>query len=117
VQRRKRIYPSWLPPNPREREALLQIRRSQHTVIAWMIGLIPAGWLAVLLTESDELFVPLTLFWFAVGLMLAQRVTANPCPRCGEHFCAKSVAPYWHGLFKRRCDECGLTLDPIIDET
>lgn len=111
MQRRTRNYPSWLPPNPGERAALRQIRRSQNTVIVWLVGLIPAGWIALLLTESDELLVPLTLFWIGAGLFLAQRVTANPCPRCGERFCTKSDLPYWYGLFKRRCDGCGLTLD------
>jgi hypothetical protein len=90
---------------------LLQIRRSQTIVIAWLIGLAPAGCLVTLLSESDDLFAPLTIFWIAVGLFLAQRVTTNPCPRCGQRFCAKSDLPYWFGLFQRRCDQCGLSLN------
>ena len=106
----RRVYPSWLPPNPREREALVRIRKSQISVIACLICLIPAGWIAALLTRSDVLFVPLTVFWIAVGIVLAQRVAANPCPRCGEKFSARSPMPYWFGLFNRRCSSCGLTL-------
>jgi hypothetical protein len=103
-------YPSWLPPNPRERIALRQIRRSQRLVIFWMVGLLPAGWIAALLTRSDYLFVPLTVFWILVDIILAQRVAMNPCPRCGERFCAGAQMPYWYSLFNRRCATCGLSL-------
>src|SRR2546422_950871 len=111
MRKRQPIYPSWLPPNPRERIALRQIRRSQTIVLVWMVGLLPAGWIAALLTRSDYLFVPLTVFWLVVGVVLAQRVTMNPCPRCGERFCARVQIPYWYGLFNRRCANCGVSLD------
>jgi hypothetical protein len=111
MRKGRRTYPTWLPPNPSERIALRQIRRSQTTVIVWMVGLLPAGWIAALLTRSDYLFVPLTIFWIVVGLILAQRVAMNPCPRCGERFCGGVQIPYWYGLFRRRCAACGLSLD------
>ncbi|HXD91136.1 MAG TPA: hypothetical protein VNU00_08745 [Candidatus Binataceae bacterium] len=110
MRKGRRNYPSWLPPNPRERIALRQIRRSQKLVILWMVGLLPAGWIAALLTRSDYLFVPLTVFWILVGIILAQRVAMNPCPRCGERFCADDQMPYWYSLFNRRCATCGLSL-------
>jgi hypothetical protein len=107
----RRVYASWLPPNPRERAALVQLRRRQTTVILWLAGLIPAGWTSALVTGSDTLFVPITIFWIAVGVWLAHGVTAIPCPRCGQKFCSVRELPYWPGLFNRRCDACGLTLD------
>src|SRR5258708_3744465 len=111
MRRGRRNYPSWLPPNPRERIALQQIRRSQTIVILWMVALLPAGWIAALLTRSDYLFVPLTVFWIVIGIVLAQRVAMNPCPRCGERFCPTDRLPYWYSLFTRRCAACGISLD------
>lgn len=108
----RRYYPTWLPPNPRERHALLSLRRRQIGVIVWLAGLAPVGWIAAALTRSDSLFVPLTIFWLLVGVMLSQRAVATPCPRCGEKFCQRQELPYWYGLFTRRCDNCGLSLDP-----
>ena len=108
----RRIYPSWLPPNPRERTALVGLRRRQNLVIVWLMGLLPAGWIATMVTHSDALFVPITVVWIVVGLMLAQRVAIIACPRCGKEFCAGQELPYWNALFNRRCDNCGLTLDP-----
>lgn len=106
----RRVYPSWLPPNPRERGELLKMRRLQVTALGWMIGFLPAGWVLILVTRSTDFVVPLTVFWLAVGLFIAQRVTAIRCPRCGERFCEKAELPYWYGLFNRRCESCGLSL-------
>ena len=108
--RTRRIYASWLPPNPYERTELLMMKRMQHLVIAWMVGLIPGGWIVVLLAPDRAGFVPFTLLWIAVGLCLAGRVGATRCPRCGSHFCEKRELPYWYGLFNRRCENCGLSL-------
>jgi hypothetical protein len=108
----RRAYPSWLPPNPRERDMLLKIRRMQTLVIIWFAGFFPAGWIVILATRSNSTFVPLTVLWIGVGVWLARRVTANRCPRCGENFCEKSQLPYWYGLFNSRCESCGLSLKP-----
>jgi predicted RNA-binding Zn-ribbon protein involved in translation (DUF1610 family) len=107
---KRRRYASWLPPNPRERAELLKIRRKQHLAIAWMVGLIPGGWIAVLLAPDETVFVPLTLLWISVGLWFAEQVGAARCPRCGEDFCDRQQLAYWHSLFKTRCDNCGLSL-------
>jgi len=114
----RRIYPSWLPPNPRERDELLRIRRLQAIALGWTVGFLPAGWILILITRSINFVVPLTVLWFVVGLLIAQRVTASRCPRCGERFCEKKEMPYWYGLFIRRCESCGLTLlrDNISNE-
>jgi len=109
---RRRTYPSWLPPNPREREGLLKIRRRQTFVIAWLMGFLPASWVVILATRSNSAFVPLTVLWIGIGVLLARRVTANLCPRCGENFCEKSELPSWYGLFNSRCESCGLSLKP-----
>jgi hypothetical protein len=106
----RRVYASWLPPSPRERTELLKMRRRQHLVIAWLIGLIPGGWMIVLFAPDEVVFVPFTLFWIALGLWFAGRVSATRCPRCGDDFCEKDELVYWHGLFNRRCGNCGLTL-------
>ncbi|HLW69048.1 MAG TPA: hypothetical protein VKS22_00335 [Candidatus Binataceae bacterium] len=106
----RRYYPSWLPPNPRERAALTRLKRRQNLVIIWLIGLLPAGVIAAIATGSSDLLVPLTLFWIVAGMVLAQRVSAIPCPRCGEQFSGREQLPYWSGLLNRRCDSCGLTL-------
>lgn len=111
-----RVYPSWLPPNPREREALLKIRRMQTRALLWMAGLIPAGWLAMLLRVSMDLLAPLSAGWIAAGILIGRRVAALKCPRCGGNFCDVGAMPYWHGLFARRCATCGLSLTPIIDD-
>jgi hypothetical protein len=111
----KRVYPSWLPPNPRERAGLLQIRYRQRIVIAWLIALSPVGWLAAVITHSDSIFVPLTIFWILVGIGLAQRVSMIPCPRCGGKFCERAQLPFWYGLLNRRCENCGLTLEAQKD--
>src|ERR1700746_165791 len=79
--RAPRVYPSWLPPNPRERMELLKMRRRQHLVIAWMVGLIPGGWIVVLFAPDESFFVPFTLLWIAVGLWFAERLGATRCPR------------------------------------
>jgi hypothetical protein len=91
---------------------LLQLHRCQLRVIIWLIGLLPAGWLAAIITRSEALLAPITVFWIVVGLALAQRVAIVRCPRCGEKFCADEALPYWNALFSRRCENCGLTLDP-----
>ena len=109
----RRNYPSWLPPNPGEREALTRLRRRQAGVIGWLVGLLPAGWIVLALTPSEVLLAPLTILWIAIGVGLAQRVTDSPCPRCQERFCAKRELPYWYGLFNHRCESCGLSLDPV----
>jgi len=106
----RRVYASWLPPNPRERTELLKIRRRQHLVIAWMLGLIPGGWIVVLFLPNDEVFVPFTLLWIAAGLWFAARISAMRCPRCGDDFCERDELASWHGLFNSRCENCGLTL-------
>jgi len=113
-----RVYPSWLPPNPRERRELLKIRRMQKSVIAWMIGFMPAGWMVILVTRSIDFMVPLTVLWFGIGIWLARRATASPCPRCAAKFCEKRGLPYWYGLFSSRCESCGLSLAsaPISDD-
>jgi hypothetical protein len=108
----KRVYPSWLPPNPREREGLLEIRYRQRIVLVWLIALSPVGWIAASIMHSDSIFVPLTIFWILVGIVLAQRVIATLCPRCGEKFCEREQLPFWYGLFNRRCENCGLSLNP-----
>ena len=112
----RRFYASWLPPNPRERTALLKMRRRQHLAIAWLVGLIPSGWIVVLLAPDEALFVPFTLFWIAVGLWLAERIGAAPCPRCGRDFCDKREFACWHGLFTNRCENCGLTLGKPVEQ-
>jgi hypothetical protein len=113
----RRIYASWLPPNPRERAALVQLRRRQNIVIAWLVGLLPAGWIAAIVTRSDALLAPITVFWIVAGVTLAQRVAVIGCPRCGEKFCAEQALPYWTALISRRCGNCGLTLNPKRDST
>lgn len=111
----RRVYPSWLPPNPREREALGRLRYRQAWVIGWLIALLPAGWLVLALTASAFLAAMLTIFWIAAGAGLARRVTASRCPRCNERFCTRLELPYWYGLFNRRCESCGLSLEPARD--
>jgi hypothetical protein len=106
----RRVYASWLPPNPRERTELLKMRRMQHLVIAWMVGVIPGGWIMLLLAPVDGVFVPFTLLWIALGLWFAGRLGAGRCPRCGDDFCEKQKLPNWHRLFARRCGNCGLSL-------
>jgi len=106
----RRVYASWLPPNPRERTELLKLKRRQHLVIAWMLGLIPGSWIVVLLAPDEAVFVPFTLFWIAVGLWFAGRVGTTRCPRCGDDFCEKRDFAYWYSLFNSRCENCGLTL-------
>jgi hypothetical protein len=111
-----RVYPSWLPPNPRERDALLRIRRWQTLTLLWMAGLLPAGWLAMLFADSSDLFVPLTAAWIVAGVLMGRRVTALKCPRCAANFSDLGAMPYWHGLFTRRCANCGVSLDPSADD-
>jgi hypothetical protein len=106
----KRIYPRWLPPTPAQRTILRQIRRKQTMVMVWLVAFIPAGWIAIVLTRSDVMLVPLTVLWISAGVLLARRVTAIRCPRCDANFCEKSQLPYWYGLFNNRCENCGLTL-------
>jgi hypothetical protein len=113
--RAPRVYPSWLPPNPRERMELLKMRRRQHLVIAWMVGLIPGGWIVVLFAPDESFFVPFTLLWIAVGLWFAERLGATRCPRCGSEFSEKHELTYWSGLFNSRCENCGLTLGKTAD--
>ena len=111
----RRVYPSWLPPNPRERTELIKLRRMQNVAIGWMASLIPAGWMVVLLAPDENLFVPFTLVWVAAGLWLAERVGAERCPRCGHEFCDRREFPYWFSLFSWRCDNCGLSLREASD--
>ena len=106
----RRIYASWLPPNPRERTELLKLRRLQHLAIAWMAGLIPSSWIVALFAPDETLFVPFTLLWLALGLWFAERVSARRCPRCGEEFCEKRQLAHLGGLFNSRCENCGLSL-------
>ncbi|HKV55979.1 MAG TPA: hypothetical protein VJN94_15205 [Candidatus Binataceae bacterium] len=106
---RPRVYPSWLPANPRERLELRRLRRRQALVLVWLIAMIPAGWVAVLLMP-DLLFVPLTLAWLALGLWMASRVSTARCPRCAVNFCPTAELPYWYGPFNQRCQNCGLGL-------
>ena len=112
----RRAYPSWLPPNPREREGLLKIRRWQMLAVLWMAGLIPAGWLAILFAGSNDLFVPLTAGWIAAGILMSRWVASFKCPRCGDNFCDVSAMPYWHGLFTHRCENCGVSLKPSLSD-
>jgi hypothetical protein len=112
---RPRYYPSWLPPTPREREALIRLRRHQIGVVIFLGLLAPLGWLAVWITDSDTFLVPLTLAWLLLGVMLTQRIGAVICPRCGERFCRKPDLPFWFCLLLRRCDHCGLTLETPAD--
>jgi hypothetical protein len=79
-------------------------------VIAWMIGLIPGGWIVVLLAPDEAVFVPFTLLWIAVGLWFAERLGATRCPRCGYDFCDRRELACWSSLFNSRCENCGLTL-------
>jgi hypothetical protein len=99
-----------LPPNPRERTELLKMRRMQHLSLAWIAGLIPGGWIVLLLAPNGAVFVPFTLLWVAIGLWFAGRVGAARCPRCGDDFCEKSELPQWYVLFNSRCNNCGLSL-------
>lgn len=110
----RRVYASWLPPNRHERRELLKLRRMQRLVIGWMVGLIPGGWIIVLLAPDDVVFVPFTILWIAVGVWFAGRVGATRCPRCGRDFCAKHELPYWYGLFNTRCENCGLGLETTV---
>ncbi len=87
------------------------MRRRQHLLLAWMVGLIPSGWIVVLLAPDESFFVPFTLLWVAVGLWFAERLGAARCPRCGCDFCDKHELAYWAGLFSHRCENCGLTLE------
>jgi hypothetical protein len=105
-----RVYPSWLPPSPRERDELIKLRRMQIAALGWIVAFIPAGWLLILITGSLDFVLPLTIVWFVAGLSIARRVTARQCPRCGEGFSAKLATPNWYGLFNRRCESCGLSL-------
>jgi len=106
----RRVYPSWLPPTPREHDELLKLRRLQVTALGWMVAFLPAGWVLILITRSADFVVPLTVLWLAVGVYIAGRVTASRCPRCGERFSEKAEMPYWYGIFNRRCENCGLSL-------
>jgi hypothetical protein len=87
-------------------------------VTVWLCAFLPGGWLLILATRSDALFVPLTVMWIVIGVVLARHVSGSRCPRCGERFCEKSALPYWYGLFNSRCESCGLSLIPerIPDE-
>lgn len=105
----RRVYPSWLPPKPRERLQLVKIRRRQRFVIAWMLSLIPSSWIAALLAPENAV-IPFTLLWIAAGLGFADLVGAIRCPRCGSDFCGKREIACWHGLFANRCKHCGLTM-------
>jgi hypothetical protein len=87
----------------------------QTMVMVWLVAFIPAGWVAIVLTRSDVMLVPLTVLWISAGVLLARRVTAIRCPRCDANFCEKSRQPYWYGLFNHRCENCGLTLTPQDD--
>jgi predicted RNA-binding Zn-ribbon protein involved in translation (DUF1610 family) len=87
------------------------MRRRQHFVIAWMLGLIPGGWIMVLFMPDEAVFVPFTLFWIALGLWFVERVGAMPCPRCGDDFCERGDFANWQGLFNSRCENCGLSLE------
>ena len=115
--RRRRYYPSWLPATPREREGLQRLRRNQIGVIVYLAALAPMGWIGVWLVDSNALLVPLTLVWILIGVMLAQRVAAGLCPRCGEPFCQRPDLPFWFGLLARRCDNCGLSLETPTAES
>jgi hypothetical protein len=106
----RRVYPSWLPANPRERRELIKIRRRQILTFAWIVGFLPAGWILILITKTADFVVPLTVLWLVVGISVAYRVTVSRCPRCGEGFCGKTARPYWYALFTRRCEACGLSL-------
>jgi hypothetical protein len=86
------------------------MRRRQHLVIAWLLGLIPGGWMVVLFAPDETIFVPFTLFWIALGLWFAGRLGAMRCPRCGAEFSEQGDLAYWHCLFSSRCENCGLTL-------
>ena len=108
----RRHYPLWLPPSPHERAALTRLKRRQNLTIIWLIGLLPAGAIAAIATGSSDLLVPITIFWIVAGIVAAQRVTAIPCPRCKDKFCAGRQLPYWGGLLNRRCDRRGLKLKP-----
>lgn len=110
----RRVYASWLPPNPRERIQLVKMKRSQRFAIFWMVTLIPSGWIAVLLVPEKAL-LPFTLFWIAVGLWLIELIGGIRCPRCGHDFCGKRALACWHGLFATRCEHCGLTLEKSPD--
>jgi hypothetical protein len=105
-----RVYPSWLPPSPRERDELIKLRRMQIAALGWIVAFIPAGWLLILITGSLDFVLPLTIVWFVAGLSIARRVTARQCPRCGEGFSAKLATRNRYGLFNRRCESCGLSL-------
>jgi hypothetical protein len=107
------MYPSWLPPNPRERAELRRMRRWQNLAITWMLSFIPSGWMMALFAPDESMFVPLTLFWIAMGLWFAERLGATRCPRCGDDFSDKGHMVYWHGLFNTRCESCGLSLKNI----
>ena len=112
----RRVYPSWLPPNPREREGLLKIRRWQRMTLLWMAGFIPAGWLTMLFAGSADLFVPFTAGWVAAGILMGRRVVSLKCPRCGQNFSDVNAMPYWHGLFGNHCENCGVSLKPHLND-
>jgi hypothetical protein len=111
TMRPRRHYPSWLPPNPRERAALLRLNRWQNLVIVWLVGLLPAGVISAIVTGTIDLLVPITIFWIGGGLVMAQRISAIACPRCKGRFCARQELPFWNCLLNRRCDNCCLTLN------
>jgi hypothetical protein len=106
----RRVYAWWLPPNPRERLVLLKLKRQQRLAAAWLMALIPAGWLLVLLTPTELVFAPFTIIWIGIGLWLAHRISATRCPRCGAGFAARRELPYLYVLFNQRCENCGLGL-------
>ncbi len=111
----RRYFPRWLPPTVEQRAALGNIRRRQTVVMLWWIALIPAGWMVIILTRSDAMLAPLTIFWVAFGVEFARRLASVRCPRCGGSFCEKPGMPYIYGMFNNRCESCGLTLIPDRD--
>ena len=80
-------------------------------VIAWLIAMLPAGWIILAVTASGVLIAALTIFWIALGVALAKQVTEQRCPRCHDWFCLRREPPYWYGLFNHCCESCGLSLE------
>ncbi|MCD6534868.1 MAG: hypothetical protein J7L25_12475 [Deltaproteobacteria bacterium] len=86
---------------------LSKLRRRRWSLLAVILVYVPLIWLAPRLTSSGYQTTIGFIVWFLLVIATSILVATGKCPRCGNLFHIKGLAP----LFLRsRCLHCGLNI-------
>ncbi len=86
-----------------------QIRTRRRCLWIVFLTYLPAVWLSLRLTGSNQITLAVAIIWLVLAAVAGVMVSASRCPGCGKLFHMQGVATSWGA----RCVHCDLSLKPL----